>query len=141
MSGEIFRFLLAGGLAAAINWLARIALSVVLPLEMAIVVAYAIGMLVGFFLYRHFVFRSLESALGRQVAVFLVVNAFGAMVVLAATFALMALIEGAMPTLAPSMIAALAHGFAIGIGAISNYAGHRALTFGLRADRLSCQRR
>jgi energy-coupling factor transport system substrate-specific component len=141
MGNEITRFLLAGGLAAAINWLARLTLSFALPLEMAILVAYAIGMLAGFFLYRHFVFRNVEGPIGRQIAVFLVVNAFGAMVVLAATFSLMTLIEFTTPTLKPALIAALAHGFAIGIGAITNYLGHSALTYRQRTDHLASQRR
>ncbi len=140
MGNEITRFLLAGGLAAAINWLARLTLSFALPLEMAILVAYAIGMLAGFFLYRHFVFGHATGSIGQQVMLFMGVNALGALLVLAATLGLKTLIGLAAPSLTPFIIETLAHGLAIGIGAVSNYLGHRALTFS-RVRPISVQRR
>jgi energy-coupling factor transport system substrate-specific component len=141
MGNEITRFLLAGGFAAAINWLARMALSFVLPLESATLVAYSIGMFAGFFLYRHLVFRRATGSIGQQVMLFLAVNALGAVVVLAATLGLKALIGLVVPGLTPFIVETLAHGLAIGIGAVSNYLGHRALTFGLGEARLSGQSR
>lgn len=140
MGSEITRFLLAGGLAAAINWIARMALSFVLPLEAAILIAYGIGMLVGFFLYRHFVFRRATGSIRQQVMLFLGVNALGALLVLAATLGLKTLIGLVAPGLTPFIIETLAHGLAIGIGAVSNYLGHRALTFS-RERLLAVQRR
>lgn len=140
IGSEITRFLLAGGLAAAINWLARIALSLWLPLEAAILVAYAIGMLAGFFLYRRFVFQAEAGSIGRQAVLFLAVNALGAVVVLAATLGLALLAGRLLPGLAPALAETLAHGVAIGIGAVANYLGHRALTFGQSRGAFSGQR-
>lgn len=127
--GEIARFLVAGGSAALINWLARIGFSQVLPLDQAILLAYGIGMLAGFLLYRSFVFEGAAGTLSRQIALFLGVNLVGAVVVMAATLALKSLALTVLPGMSTSVAEALAHGAAIGIGAVSNYLGHRLLTF------------
>lgn len=127
--GEIARFLIAGGSAALINWLARIGLSQILPLDQAILLAYGIGMLAGFVLYRSFVFEAASGSLSRQIAIFLAVNLVGAVVVMGATLALKSLALAVTPGIGATIAEALAHGVAIGIGAISNYLGHRLLTF------------
>lgn len=134
MRSEIARFLVAGGAAALLNWLARIGLSQVLPLTAAILLAYTIGMLAGFVLYRHFVFASAHehagsNTLGRQIMTFLGVNLAGAGVVVLATLALSAALAAILPAMPTAVLEALAHGAAIGIGAVSNYFGHRLLTF------------
>lgn len=130
MESEVVRFLIAGGTAAAINWLARIALSPVMPFEAALLVAYAIGMAAGFWLYRSFVFRGADRTSARgQLAVFLAVNAVGAGVVLAVSASLVAGLGALMPALPLAIAEALGHGFGIAVGAVSNYLGHRLLTF------------
>lgn len=129
MRGEVFRFLIAGGSAAAINWLSRIALSLVMPFGWALAGAYLIGMVAGFLLYRNFVFRAAAGTLRRQLPVFLVVNLMGAVVVVGASAAGLAALARLWPGLPQSAAEALAHGLAIGIGAGANFAGHRLLTF------------
>lgn len=134
MRSEIARFLVAGGAAALLNWLARIGLSQVLPLTAAILLAYTIGMFAGFVLYRHFVFAGAHehagsNTLGRQIMTFLGVNLAGAGVVVLATLALSAALAAILPAMPTAVLEALAHGAAIGIGAVSNYFGHRLLTF------------
>lgn len=124
---QILRFLLLGGLAAAINWLVRFPLSLVLPFSWAILVAYAIGMTAGFTLYRAYVFPGSTGPMGRQVAVFLMVNAFGAVVVWSVA---MALVAEVLPAIGYGfMPEATAHGIAIGVGAAANFIGHKFLTF------------
>ena len=44
LQSEVVRFLIAGGGAAAINWLSRIALSQVMPFEAALLVAPLAGL-------------------------------------------------------------------------------------------------
>ncbi len=55
------RFLLAGGVAAAVNIGSRLLLSLLLPFEWAIVVAYLIGMTTAYVLTRLFVFETTGS--------------------------------------------------------------------------------
>ncbi|MBD8907488.1 sugar translocase [Methylorubrum zatmanii] len=131
MSREVVRFLIAGGSAAAINWLARIPLSLILPFEAALVAAYAVGMVAGFWLYRVFVFRgAARGSLRGQLPLFLAVNACGVGVVLAVSTLAVAALGGLLPGLGPTVAEKLGHGLGVGAGAVANYLGHRLLTFG-----------
>ncbi len=126
LSSEIARFLICGGAAAAINWLARIALSLVMPFPAAVALAYAIGMAAGFALYREVVWPQGRAAVGGQAARFLVVNALGAVVTLAvamlARAALSSLFDAAMAE-------AVGHAIGIAVGALSNFHAHARFTF------------
>ena len=121
------RFLLLGGLAAAINWLVRFPLSAVLPFDLAVVAAYAIGMSAGFVLYRRHVFPGSSRPVVEQGLIFLVVNLIGAVVVLGLTWLFLALLSGLDWPLVVRQ--GLAHGLAIGLGAVVNYFGHKTITF------------
>lgn len=126
-SSAIIRFLLCGGTAAAINWLARIGLSFLMPFEAAIILAYAIGMTAGFLLYRHLVWPEAKAAWKSQVPAFLLVNAVGAVVVLGAAVGLERVLAGLFGPSA--LIETFAHGAAIAVGALANYLGHSRITF------------
>lgn len=129
---QIVRFLLLGGLAAAINWVARFPLSLVMPFPAAVFGAYMIGMCAGFALYRTYVFPGSVLPVRTQVALFVVVNAVGAAVVLGTA---MALLHVLLPAVGWSVYPeAVAHGLAIGIGAAGNFVGHKYLTFRIRPD-------
>lgn len=131
------RFLVAGGLAAAVNWLVRFPLSLWMPFESAVALAYAIGMSVGFTLYRTWVFPGSPLSVWVQLGRFLGVNAAGALVVLATSVALAALLSGVG---SPRWIAeGLGHGFGIAVGALVSFVGHRALTFAGRPTALRPQ--
>ncbi|AWB22885.1 GtrA family protein [Methylobacterium currus] len=133
MRAEVARFLIAGGSAAAINWLARILLSGVMPYWASMLAAYGIGMVAGFWLYRTFVFRGAATGrLPRQAAVFLAVNAVGAGVVLGVSMGILAGLTALIPALPVPVAEALGHGAGIAAGAVSNYFGHQILTFGMR---------
>ncbi|CAO4153388.1 hypothetical protein LPLAFNJD_LOCUS3931 [Methylorubrum aminovorans] len=129
MGHEVVRFLIAGGTATAINWLARIPLSLVMPFEAALLAAYGLGMVASFWLYRAFVFQVSRGSLRGQVFLFLAVNAVGAGVVLAVSTTLLDGLTAMLPDLARSIAEALAHGVGIASGAVANYLGHRLLTF------------
>jgi energy-coupling factor transport system substrate-specific component len=134
LNSEVVRFLIAGGSAAAINWLARILLSFVLPFGAALLVAYVIGMAAGFWLYRRFVFRGAGAGSVRgQLAVFVAVNAVGAGVVLAVSAGLVAGLGAMAPGVPLALAEALGHGVGIAVGAVANYLGHRLLTFSPRS--------
>lgn len=67
-------FLLVGGFAALLNWLARIYLSTWLPFSSAIIIAYCIGMSVAFTLNHFFVFPTSTKATRTQARDFILVN-------------------------------------------------------------------
>jgi putative flippase GtrA len=127
---QVVRFLFLGGFAAAVNWLARFLLSAVLPLGAAVLVAYLIGMSVGFRLYRTYVFPGSDRSILQQTGVFVAVNLVGAVVVLTLTYIFLTLQGGfGYPAFVKE---GAAHGLAIGFGAAVNFIGHKTLTFGLR---------
>lgn len=127
MESQVFRFLLLGGTAAAINWLARFPLSLVLPLSWAVLVAYMIGMSAGFVLYRSYVFQNSSRRGTQQIVDFVAVNALSAVLVLGLTWLFLSMMPSeAAPV---ELREGLAHGLAIGCGAVSNFFGHKLLTF------------
>ena len=71
---QFLGFLAVGGLAALLNWLARLLLSVWLPFSWAVIVAYAIGMFVAFLLNSFFVFPKSEKARHAQARDFVLIN-------------------------------------------------------------------
>ena len=124
---RIGRFLLAGGFAALVNWAARFPLNEVMPFGAAVIAAYGIGMVVGFFLYRLFVFEAHEGHAGEQAWKFILVNLVGAAEVwaLALFFA-----RWLAPVIGWTLwVEPISHAAAIGIGAATSYVGHRLLTF------------
>lgn len=74
---EFARFIAIGGVAALANLVARYFLDFVMPFELAVVLAYGVGMVVGFFLFRSTLFKGhdINRAL---VTRFVWVNIFGA---------------------------------------------------------------
>jgi energy-coupling factor transport system substrate-specific component len=124
---RIGRFLLAGGFAAFVNWAARFPLNEVMPFGAAVIVAYAIGMVVGFFLYRLFVFQAHDGHAGDQLWKFILVNLIGAAEVWALA---MILVHWLAPAIGwTTWVEPIAHAAAIGVGAATSYVGHRLLTF------------
>ncbi len=128
------RFLLAGGLAALVNWLARFPLSWFLPYGLAVVGAACIGMAFGFFVYRVWVFRDFGRGGLRQVSDFLLVNAVTTVLVTAVALAGRALLVRLGAPCEPAE--AVAHAAGIAAGAVGNYFGHAAITFRTRRTRL-----
>ena len=124
---RIGRFLLAGGFAALVNWGTRFPLGEIMSFGASVIVAYGIAMVVGFFLYRAFVFEARDGAAGGQLWRFVVVNLIGAAEVYVIAVAL-------AHWLAPAIgwtlwVEPVSHAIAIGIGAATSYLGHRLLTF------------
>jgi len=131
LEGPLPAFLICGTLAAAVNWFARMILSLWMPFGPAVVVAYAIGMLAGFLLYRRYVWRVSERSLIGQITAFIAVNIAVAGLVLVTALALVAL--GELVTGRSAIIEALAHGVAIAVGAGANYIAHREITFRVKS--------
>jgi energy-coupling factor transport system substrate-specific component len=121
------RFLLAGGLAAAINWLVRFPLSLFMPYLMAVIAATVIGMAFGFIIYSLYVFPGSARAPLAQLRDFVAVNLFS-MAVVAGTAGL--LNQAIFPLIAFAFAPeAVAHALGIAAGAVTNFIGHRTLTF------------
>jgi putative flippase GtrA len=121
------RFLLAGGVAAAVNFGSRILLSVVLPYAIAVVVAYLFGMATAFVLNRRFVFTGSTNPLHQQALWFVTVN----LVALLQTLAVSVLLaDFLLPRAGLTWHAdEIAHAVGIVTPILTSYLGHRRFTF------------
>jgi putative flippase GtrA len=102
----------------------------VMPFTPAVLVALAIGMTTGYFLYDCWVFPGSVRPLAAKIRDFIAVNVLTQAVMLVVTLGLreVALLAG-VPAVAAG---AGAHLVGIGAGALVSYLGHRAVTFGKR---------
>lgn len=125
--GPEVRFLVAGGIAAFVNWLVRFPIEMVAPFFAALIMSTGIGMTCGFLLYRAWVFTGHTRPLGAQIRDFVLVNLTGQATMLAVA----ALIRQSLVAIeVKTMIAgATAHAIGIAVGAVVNYLGHRHITF------------
>lgn len=124
------RFLAAGGIAAAANFLSRIALSEVMAYVPAIVLAYCIGMLTAFLLNRVFVFTAADNPLSQQMKWFVLVNLLAVLqtVLISLLFARW-LFPLAGMDFHPET---LAHAIGVAVPVVTSYLGHRRWTFRTR---------
>ncbi len=74
---EFVRFVALGGIAALANLVARYLLNFFMPFEVAVVLAYMVGMVIAFFLFQRMLFGG-EGASPRRVSRFIQVNILGA---------------------------------------------------------------
>jgi putative flippase GtrA len=124
---QTVRFIIAGGLAALITWIVRFPLSIFMPFPLAVAVATMIGMLFSFVAYKYFVFPGSARALGNQLRDFILVNIVGITI---QTGVAVALDSTILPILGiVSHSEAIAHAIAIAVGAVSNFYGHRYVSF------------
>lgn len=72
---EFLRFLVTGGIAALANLGSRIALQPLMPFELAVALAYLVGMTTAFLLARRFVFAPSGGGMGGEYLRFAMVNA------------------------------------------------------------------
>ena len=73
-TAQFAQFLAAGGLAVMANVVSRIGFSWGVPLPVAVVLAYLVGMAVAFVLMRNYVFPPDARALRRQITIITLVN-------------------------------------------------------------------
>lgn len=123
-------FLLTGGLAALLNWLSRMGLSLWLPFGPAVVCAHVIGMVVAFVTMRRLAFQVSGAGAGGQFGRFFLVNLVSvAQTWLVAELGLFLL----QRSLAISSVSeAIAHGAGIASTVMTSYWLHRRFTFASR---------
>jgi putative flippase GtrA len=123
---QVGMFLLAGGIAAAVNVLTRIGFSTFLPLAVAVVLAYLCGMVVAFGLNRQFVFKHATDDIGRRAGRFVVVNVLAVLQTLLVTLAGAWLLRD---TMAADIAEAAAHVVGVLVPVFSSYVMHKRWTF------------
>jgi putative flippase GtrA len=129
---RFLRFLAAGGTAALANAASRWLFSLAMPFELAIPLAYVVGMALAFGLMRGFVFRAAETGgASGQFGRFALVNAWSFAQVWLVSVGLARLV---FPWLGLVWQAeTIAHLIGLGTSALTSYLAHRWFSFGQRA--------
>lgn len=124
---EFSLFLLSGGIAALVNILSRIGFSQLVRFELAVLLAYGIGMLTAYVLARRFVFIGSTTSVRRSFAAFALVNLLA---VLQTWLVSVGLRNWLLPLLGVVLFTDLiAHGVGVIVPVLSSYLGHKHLSF------------
>jgi len=120
-------FLVAGGIAAAANVGSRILFSRLVGLELAVILAYLVGMTVAFVLMRSAVFPPSAAPIGRQVALFTAVNLAALLQTLVVTLLLARWLLPAAGL--RSHVEEIAHIAGVCVPIATSFFGHKYLSF------------
>ncbi len=130
--GEFGRFLLTGGVAAGVNVVSRWLLSHAIVYEIAVVLAYLVGMVTAYLLSRAFVFARSGRTVADEALRFALVNAVALVQVWAVSVGLARLV---FPAVGFGWHAEdIAHLIGVAIPAVTSYFGHRHFSFSHRRE-------
>ena len=125
---EFLRFVLAGGLGALSNLGSRWLLSLVASYEIAVALAYLVGMATAYVVFRLYVFAASGKPVRTEVTWFAIVNLLALIQVWLVS---VGLYRYGLPAIGWEWHADLvAHAFGVISPIIASYAGHKYLTFG-----------
>lgn len=127
MTREFFGFLIAGGIAATANVASRMAFSLVFRLEVAVVLAYLVGMAVAFVLMRSQVFPPSDAPVSRQVAIFTLVNLLAVVQTLVVTLVLARWLLPAAGV--ATFVEEIAHVAGVCVPIFTSFIGHKRYSF------------
>ena len=124
---EFVRFVATGSIAAFSNLAARYLLNFIMPFEIAVVLAYLVGMVIAFYLFQKMIFGNPETPLKRRLVRFTQVNVLGlALAEATSVFLARWLFPTIHWTLRPLD---LAHFIGVAVPAFSSYFLHKYYTF------------
>jgi putative flippase GtrA len=124
---EFLLFLITGGVAALVNVISRVGFSQLLRFELAVLMAYGVGMLTAYVLARKFVFLQSRTSVRRSFAAFALVNLVA---VLQTWLVSVGLRNWLLPLLGVVVLRDLiAHGIGVAVPVLSSYFGHKHISF------------
>ena len=124
---QFVRYLAAGGLAALANYGSRFLFSIWASFEIAVVMAYLVGMCTGFLLMRRYAFEGRTRPAAAQAVSFVAVNMLAVVQTILVSSALVRLVFPAIGV--HDHAEALAHAAGVAVPAVTSYFGHKLLTF------------
>ncbi|EKT4098563.1 GtrA family protein [Stenotrophomonas maltophilia] len=127
LSRQFVMFVVAGGLAAGVNFGSRIVISQWLHYVPSIVIAYCLGMITAFTLNKLFVFNQASNRLHHQMLWFTLIN----LAAVAQTVAISLLLaRWLLPALGWDFHnETVAHAVGVAVPVITSYIGHKRLSF------------
>ena len=124
---QFFLFVLTGGVAALVNVLSRVGFSLVLRFELAVLAAYAVGMVTAFILARRYVFTDSAQSVRRSFAAFSLVNLVAVLQTWLVSVGLRHLL---LPVLgAVALVDLIAHASGVIVPVFTSYLGHKHVSF------------
>jgi putative flippase GtrA len=124
---QLLLFLITGGFAALLNVVSRVGFSRFLHFELAVLLAYGVGMLTAYALARKFVFVKSKTSVRRSFAAFALVNLFA---VLQTWLVSIGLRNWLLPLLGIVVMRDLiAHSVGVAVPVLSSYFGHKHISF------------
>ena len=127
MSRQFLAFLITGGLAAAVNFGARILYNQWVEFSAAVILAYLTGMITAFLLARSFVFTEGSQSVQRRATFFVLVNG----VAVLQTWAIsMLLAYYVLPWAGITrFVPEIAHAVGVAVPVFTSYLGHKRWSF------------
>lgn len=124
---QFLYFLISGGVAAGLNWVSRFFFSKAFNFEVAVVLAFMVGLLSGFFLMRVFVFDGISKPIMPQAGKYIGVNLLALLQTLVIS---LLLARWVLPKVGITDHAeALGHLVGVLVPVVTSYYGHKLLTF------------
>jgi putative flippase GtrA len=130
---EFISFLIAGGIAALVNIGTRIAFNLVIPFEVAVIVAYLFGMTTAYVLARQFVFQSSGRTVHDEYVRFTLVNLIAVIQVWIVSVGLADIVFPRLRFTWHSYT--VAHIVGVTVPIFTSYIGHKHFSFAQRVEK------
>ena len=127
MQRQFRSFLIAGGIAAAVNYGSRFIYSQYVDFSVAVVLAFITGMITAFVLNKLYVFTASKNDTGMEIIYFILVNMLG----LAQTWLISVYLAEYLltPAWGKPWGEAVSHLIGVGFPVITSFIGHKYITF------------
>jgi putative flippase GtrA len=129
---RVIRFLMAGGLAALVNFGSRFFFNLFVDFSVAVVLAFFAGLTTGFVLNKRYVFTTSRNTVAQEMGWFVFIN----LLALVQTWGLSVYLAHVLPEILPfrgesgmELSKAIAHGAGVMLPVFTSYLGHKYLTF------------
>ena len=124
---QFLLFVLTGGAAALVNVISRVGFSLVLRFELAVLAAYAVGMVTAYILARRYVFTGCGQSIRRSFAAFALVNLIAVLQTWLVSIGLRHLL---LPIIgAVALVDLIGHGVGVIVPVFTSYLGHKHVSF------------
>jgi putative flippase GtrA len=132
LENRVVRFLLAGGLAALVNFGSRFFFNIFVDFSTAVVLAFFTGLTTAFVLNKLYVFTTSRNTIAQEMGWFVFIN----LLALLQTWGLSVYLANILPGIlsvsgegGDALVHAIAHGTGVLLPVVTSYIGHKYLTF------------
>lgn len=124
---QFLLFVLTGAVAALVNVLSRIGFSLLLRFELAVLAAYAVGMVTAFVLARRFVFVRSRQSVRHSFAAFALVNLVAVLQTWLVSIGLRQVLVPLIGMVA--LVDLIAHSCGVMVPVVTSFLGHKHVSF------------